>query len=224
MSAADAPQRAIVVFDFDGVIVAGDSFASLLRRLIGERWYRRWLAYAAVPVALPLLMSDRFKGRGARVFLRIALLGLRSAELRERLAAFGRTLAADPRRVSGAAVAAVRAHLQRGDRVIVATGSEETLVRAVLDALDLGDAELVASQLDLDGARVAVRQHCFGERKCVALHAHGLERWDVAYTDALADLPLLRRAQRAVLVNAPDSEHRRAEAALARAVERVTWK
>jgi len=222
MSASGGEGR-LVVFDFDGVLVAGDSMASLLRRLIGERWYRRALAILVFPIAMPLLLSTRWKSAGAGIFRRIAFIGLPGATARERLAAFGRAIAGDARRVRPRAVAALRAHLAAGDRVLIASGSEETLVRAVLAAWELGDVPVVASQMQFE-PDVRVLRHCFGAAKCVALGALGHARWDIAYSDSLADLPLLRAADRAVLVNASPELVRAATAQLGRTPECVDWR
>lgn len=200
MTAAGGDRR-LVVFDFDGVLVAGDSMASFLRRQIEARWWKRVLALAVFPFAMPLLMSRRSLPLGARVFRRIAFLGMTGREARERLDAFGRELATDPGKARPRAVAALREHLAAGDRVVVATGSEERLVHAVLATLGVTGVDVVASRIELDPV-VRVRRHCYGAAKCVALAAEGHERWHIAYSDSLADLPLLRAADRAVLVNA----------------------
>jgi phosphatidylglycerophosphatase C len=171
---------------------------------------------------MPLLVSKRFLPLGARVFRRIAFLGLGGPELRDRLESFGRALAADPRKAKPRAVAALRAHLAAGDRVIVATGSEEKLVRAVLAGLGLADVELIASQIELEPV-VRIRRHCYGAAKCVALADAGHARWDVAYSDSLADLPLLRAADRPVLVDAKSEMVAEATRLLGRAPEVVDW-
>lgn len=212
----------LVVFDFDGVLVAGDSMASLLKRLIVERWWKRAIALVVFPVAMPLLVSKRFLPFGASVFRRIAFIGLGGAELRERLESFGRELAADARKAKPRAVAALRAHVAAGDRVIVASGSEEKIVRAVLAALGLPDVGVIASQIELEPA-VLIRRHCYGAAKCVALAEAGHERWDVAYSDSLADLPLLRAADRPVLVDAKPAMVAEATRLLGRAPELIDW-
>lgn len=213
----------LVVFDFDGVLVAGDSMASLLRRLIVERWWKRALALAVFPIAMPLLASKRFLPLGAGVFRRIAFLGLGGAELRERLGSFGHELAADPRKAKPRAVAALRAHLAAGDRVVVASGSEEKIVRAVLAALGLSGVQVIASQIELE-PELRIRRHCYGAAKCVALAEAGYERWDVAYSDSLADLPLLRAAARPVLVDARPAMVAEATRLLGRSPEVVDWR
>ncbi|HEY1133124.1 MAG TPA: hypothetical protein VGE77_00980 [Nocardioides sp.] len=65
-------------------------------------------------------------------------------------------------------------------------------------------------------------QHTYGAAKVVRAAAAGLHRWDVAYTDARSDFPLLSPARRKALVNA-----RPATVAAARErwpdVEVLTW-
>lgn len=220
---SDSGGTRLVVFDFDGVLVAGDSMASLLKRLIVERWWKRALALAVFPVAMPLLVNKRFLPLGAGVFRRIAFLGLGGAELRERLEAFGRELATDPRKAKPRAVAALRAHLAAGDRVIVASGSEEKIVHGVLAALGLPGVQVIASQIELE-PELRIRRHCYGAAKCVALGEAGFEGWDVAYSDSLADLPLLRAATRPVLVDAKPKMFEEAARLLGRTPETVDWR
>ncbi|HET7842696.1 MAG TPA: haloacid dehalogenase-like hydrolase, partial [Xanthomonadales bacterium] len=69
-----------------------------------------------------------------------------------------------------------------------------------------------------------IRRHCYGAAKCVALAGSGHERWDIAYSDSLADLPLLRGADRAVLVNASPAMVAEATRQLGRTPELVDWR
>jgi phosphatidylglycerophosphatase C len=214
----------VVLFDFDGVLVAGDSFAAVLRGLIGERWWRRVLALAVTPLALPLLLSDRYKSAGAAIYKHVALLGEESGAFDARLRDFARMLARNPARVHAEAVAALRTHLEQGDRVLVVSGSEQRLVDEVLASLGIRGVEVVASRLVHERGRWRVERHCFGVRKVEALSSLGLEAWDVAYTDSLSDLPMLAGARRPVLVNAGDAMLERATRRLGRAPERLRWR
>jgi phosphatidylglycerophosphatase C len=117
----------------------------------------------------------------------------------------------------------LREHLEAGDRVVVASGSEERLVHAVLDALGVRGVEVIASQIDLEPV-VRIRRHCYGAAKCTALAAAGHERWDVAYSDSLADLPLLRGAAHAVLVDATPEMVAEATRQLGRPPGLVDWR
>lgn len=221
---ADRVGKRIVLFDFDGVLVAGDSFASVLRGLIGERWWRGALALLATPLALPLLLSGRHVSAGARIYQRVALLGVDAATFDARLRDFARELARDPARVRTQAVATLRAHVEAGDRVLVVSGSEQRLVAGVLATLELTGVEVVASQVRHERGGWRVLRHCYGARKVEALAALGIERWDVAYSDSLADLPMLAGARHAVLVNAGEAMVARAARRLGRAPARLLWR
>ena len=60
-------------------------------------------------------------------------------------------------------------------------------------------------------------------RHFVALAEAGFEGWDVAYSDSLADLPMLRAAARAVLVDAKPQVVAEATRLLGRTPESVDW-
>ncbi len=89
----------------------------------------------------------------------LALAGLDEATYRDGAGELGRAIAYDARNISGAAFAALKAHREWGDRVLVVTGCEETLARAMFDELGLVSIELVASRVGQGGfgLRVVVR-------------------------------------------------------------------
>jgi len=208
-----------VLFDFDGVLVRGDAFGLYLRRRALVGW-RRMPALAVLPVVAVLMLVPRQRPRAARLLSRIGLLGRSPVDLRRQLADFGRSLAGEPGRVLPGAVAAAREHLPAGDRVVVVTACEQTVARAVLDAVGLTGVELVGSCLD--GPAGAVHNH--GPQKLIRLAAHGIEPpWDVAYSDSLSDLPLLRGAERPVMVNGRARAVARARAILGDRLTVVTW-
>lgn len=224
----DAPSAAggrLVLFDFDGVIVAGDSFASWLRREGLKPPLRRLAGWLLAPVGLPLMASPATLSLGARMFLHAAVLGADAAALRASLDGWGRALARRPGKVIGDGLSALRGHLAAGDRVVVVSGTESTLLRAVLDELGVHGAEIVASELDLHGPSARVRRHCFGVGKLAALAAAGIAPpWDVAYSDSPNDLPMLRHAREAVCVNWPAARRPRAASARGGTVRFVDWR
>jgi phosphatidylglycerophosphatase C len=223
--ATGAVARKLVLFDFDGVLVAGDSFAGWLRREGLAPPLRRMLALLIAPLGLPLLRWERTRSLGARLFLHLAVSGAAPDTLRRSLDAYGRRLARRPERIIADGLAMLREHLAAGDRVVIVSGTETTLLHAILDTLQVHDVEVVASRLDFDRAGVRVVRHCFGAAKLSALHAVGIAPpWDVAYSDSSSDLPMLREAARAVCVNWPDVERGLAERALGRRVRFVTWR
>ena len=214
----------VVLFDFDGVLVAGDSFASWVRHQGLRPLPRRALALGLAPIGLPLLTWPRTRSLGARLFMHLATFGANPAALRASIAAFGRALAQRPGKIIVQGVACLRGHLDAGDRVIVISGSEATLVHAILDALGIVGVHVLASELDLDGRIARVRRHCFGAAKLTALADAGVAPpWDVAYSDSPSDLPMLRGAREAVCVNWHERDHALVARSLGPRVRHVRW-
>lgn len=207
-----------VLFDLDGVLVRGDSFALFMRReAVG---WRRLAALAALLPAIPLAVFKAHRSRAIRLVVRAALLGLPVDELGRRTRAFGTVLAHEPGRVISDGVAAVRTHAASGDRVVVVTASEENLARAFLDALGLSTVELVASRV-----RGRSLVHTRGAEKVRQLAARGITPpWQVAYSDSLVDLPMLAEGRNAVLVNAEPRDLAQARAVLPGRVSAVRWR
>ncbi|MEU8423526.1 haloacid dehalogenase-like hydrolase [Micromonospora sp. NPDC048835] len=208
-----------VIFDFDGVVVRGDSFGLFLRRtaFVGAR-----LPLAVAPLLLlaPMVTVPALRPWVARWVSRIGLWGRDADQLRTELERFGAGLAVEPGRVIGPGLRMILDHLAAGDRVIVVTACEHTLARAVLDALGLAGVELVASHIR--GPRLIVHNH--GATKMAQLAAEGVAPpWRVAYSDSLSDLPVLRAAERPVLVNANGRQVSRARRSLGARLTTVTW-
>jgi phosphatidylglycerophosphatase C len=206
-----------VLFDMDGVLVKGDSFALFMRRAGAVGW-RRATGFVGVLAAAPLALFPRQRSRAIRLAVRAGLLGMSIEEVRYRAKSFGEALAKEPGRVRQDGVAAAQRHLEAGDRVVVVTASEETLARAYLDNIGLGGVELIASQVD-DGV------HNRGAAKPRQLVARGIcPPWQVAYSDSLTDLPMLRGARRAVMVNASQRTLAKARKALGDRLVPVMWR
>lgn len=210
--------------DFDGVIAREDSLGAFLRRHLTRTPWMVPSFLAATWALIPLIGLPATRSRGLRLLLRAGFAGLSHDRYRERARAFGAELAAQPDALLAEGVAAARDHLAAGDRVIVVTGSEETLARAVLDAAGLDAVELVASQIGPTPFGVAFLVHAYGPRKVQELRERGVEApWDVAYSDSAADLPMLRGARSAVLVNVGARSGARARRELAGRVTDVVW-
>jgi phosphatidylglycerophosphatase C len=204
--AKTAGAQSVVLFDFDGVLFKGDAFTALMRHHCTRAWWRVVLASPLLLVTLPFLWLRRTRSGAVRFIVRLALLGFSLSRYRTLAQDFGRTLARDARHFSRQSLAALNAHRHAGARVIVVSGCEETLARTILDELGLGQIELVASRLAEGrfGVRVAVRN--VGVEKAHQLGRRGVRPpWDVAYSDSLADLPILAAARSAFLVN-PDRQ------------------
>ncbi|SFW74709.1 MULTISPECIES: haloacid dehalogenase-like hydrolase [Luteibacter] len=200
-TAADG--RRVVLFDFDGVIVRHQTLELFFReRLAGIGRWRLLMALPVVPL-VPLLIGsaggNRFLGR---LFLRVATFGRREATYRRLVTAFGRAYARRPGVFCRDAVAALRRHVDEGDRVIIVTGNDGHLVEAILDEVNLRGYELAASRTRGGPFGVHFVQHNVDGMKVRALEQAGIPRpWAIAYGDSLSDLPMLKAAEAAHLVN-----------------------
>lgn len=217
----EAGSPRIVLFDFDGVLMHGDAFYLFVReRYAGSLW-RKGLALLSTPLLLTLLpFSRRWP---AYLLVRIALLGLGEQRYRVAANAFGASLARRPRQFYRGGLRQLRQHQARGDRVIVVTGCEDTLVRSILHELGLSGLEILASQLRAGWLGMRLRRHNVGRRKLQSLTEHGVSAWQVAYGDSIHDVAMLRPADEPVLVNGTPALCKRVEKALGRAVGRVEW-
>lgn len=117
----------------------------------------------------------------------------------------------------------MRRHQAAGDRVIVVTGCESTLVGSILVELGLSGLEVVASQLRPSWLGMRVARHNVGKRKLQALAERGIHTWRLAYTDSSHDIPMLKPAAEAVLVNGTPKLCMTIEKALGRSITRVDW-
>jgi phosphatidylglycerophosphatase C len=217
----DAELPRVVLFDFYGVLMHGDAFYLFMRERYRRSWWRPLLALLSTPL---LLLQLPFSRRlPARVLVRIALLGLGERHYQAAANAFAASLARRPRQFCRDGLQALRRHQAQGDRVIVVTGCEHTLVSGVLQQLGLTDLEILASQLRTGWFGMRPLRHNVGRRKVQALAGHGVTAWQVAYGDSIFDVAMLKPATEAVLVNGTPALCKKVEKALGRAITRVEW-
>lgn len=218
--ASDAVRRT-VLFDFDGVLIQGDAFAMFMRDRYARAWWRKGLVLLVSPwLLLVLPFSWR---RAVRTLVHIGLLGVGEVRYRELAQAFAGVLVRRPCQFCREGVRTLRAHLAAGDRVVIATGCEDTLVRGVLEGLGIDGVEVLASRLRAGPLGMRSEWHNVGRCKVALLARHGIEAWQLAYSDSSHDLPILAPAAEAVLVNATPRLCRRVEKALGRSITRVEW-
>ncbi|MEO7051952.1 MAG: HAD family hydrolase [Rhodanobacter sp.] len=211
----------VVLFDFDGVLIHGDAFYLFMRERYARSWWRKGLACTAMPLLLPLLpFSRRWP---VHVLVRIALLGLREQGYQTAANDFAVALARRSRQFCRDGLFRLRHHQAQGDRVIVVTGCEATLVSSILRELGLSGLEVLASQLRPGWAGMRPRRHNIGRRKVQSLTEHGVTAWQVAYGDSMQDVAMLKPAVEAVLVNGTPTLCKKVEKALGRSVSRVQW-
>jgi phosphatidylglycerophosphatase C len=225
-SEADATtgSHRVVLFDFDGVLVRGDAFTKFMRARYTHAWWRSLPLLVLAPVLAAVALIPRGRRLVVRLVVGWALVGLDAEAYRTMADGFGRVLARDARHFSRAAFMALNRHRQAGDRVLVVTGCEETLARAILDELGLPEIELVASRVRPGrfGPLIAVRN--IGREKLRQLALRDVvPEWDVAYSDSLVDLPMLAAAHAAIVVNPRGDMLARARARLGDRVTAVEW-
>ncbi|HEU0276839.1 MAG TPA: haloacid dehalogenase-like hydrolase [Rhodanobacteraceae bacterium] len=220
-STAQPGGQRVVLFDFDGVLVRGDTFGLFMRAQYARAWWRKLLAAAALPW---LLVVWPFSWRrGLRTLVHIGLLGVGERRYHELGEAFVHTLVRQPRRFFREGLFALRRHVAAGDRVVVVTGCEESLARGVLQALGIDGVELLASRLVPTRFGMRSGWHNVGARKVALLAEHGIEAWQVAYSDSIQDLPMLAGAAQAVLVNGSPKLCKRVENAMGHSIAHVHW-
>lgn len=217
----DVASPRVVLFDFDGVLVQGDSFALFMRDRYSRSPWRKLLALLSVPL---LLLQLPFSRRlPLRMLVRIALLGLGEQRYQGAASAFAASLARRPKQFCRDGLVALRRHQAAGDRVIVVTGCEHTLASGILQQLGLAGIEVLASRLRPGWFGMRLLHHNVGQRKVQALAGHGVIGWQVAYGDSMYDAAMLKLAVEAVLVNGTPALCKKMEKALGRAVTRVEW-
>lgn len=220
--AAAAPR--VVLFDFDGVLIRGDSFAAFVRSRYRRAPWRLLLALPIVLLTAPLAIVPRGRWWIVGLLVRVALLGVSERRYAALAEAFVREHANTPRIFSREAIAVLRGHVAAGDRVLVVTGCESRVVNGLFETIGLSGFEVVASRLRQGWLGMRTQVHCFGARKPRELAVLGLTAWDVAYTDSAADAPMLRGAREAVLVNGDPRTCKALERALGRSLVRVDWR
>lgn len=217
----DAKISRVVLFDFDGVLIHGDAFGLFMRDRYKRSLLRQLLVLPAVPwLLLGLMVSWRLP---ARTLVHVNLLGINARRYAAEAEAFAAQLVRRPRLFSRDGLLALRRHQAAGDRVIVVTGCESTLVNRILSELGLTGLEVLASQLRPSWLGMRVARHNVGKRKLQALAEHDIHTWRLAYSDSSQDIPMLKPAAEAVLVNGSPKLCMTIEKALGRSITRVDW-
>jgi phosphatidylglycerophosphatase C len=220
-AAPDASAPRTVLFDFDGVLIHGDAFSLFMRHQFQRSLLRKLAALLALPwMALTVPFS---RALAARSLVHVGLMGLNERRYQAAAHAFAASLVRRPRQFSRDGLHALRRHQAAGDRVIVVTGCEYVLVSHILEQLGLAGVDVLASQLRPGLLGMRVKLHNIGRRKLAQLATLGVREWQVAYSDALIDVPMLKPAAEAVLVNGTPKLCKKMERALGRTVTRVDW-
>lgn len=191
--------RRVVVYDFDGTLVRGDSGDAFMRWLLARDWRRRLAAFAVAPVGLPMLLWPRMRRRGVSLFLWLATVGLDDRAFEDALREFCAVHRIRP--IEPVLQCLVR-DVAAGHRVVIATGALEGLAMHLLGQLDLATPpELVGSTMERFAGGYVVGVQANGRAKLRRLALAGIHPpFDQAYSDSASDLPLLAASVERVLV------------------------
>lgn len=202
MSAAPGtPEHPVVVFDCDNTLIAGDALAGFIVDLLGHG-PRLLVAVAAAPAFGPMLVAHRSRRAAISGWLWIATAARSDTEIGQRIAAYVDCHLSEVGAVLTAGLSRVREHLDRGDRVVIATAAAEPLAGCLLTRVGLADLPVVASPVRRVRGGWTLTAHCWGPFKPALLAAGGIPGpYQAAYSDSFVDLPLLRLAAEPVLVN-----------------------
>ncbi|MDQ8047041.1 MAG: HAD family hydrolase [Solirubrobacteraceae bacterium] len=223
---AQADERPVAVFDMDGVLVHGDVFGSFVRQHLRGSAPHLLAAGAVLPWLTAPMVLRPTRRVALKAFLDLALAGVTDEVYATEASRYGAELGVHPTRVVTQAVAEARRLVdEAGHRLVIATACETRLARAYVDAIGLVDAEVYGTPITFRRTGpMQVAFHNHGAQKVRTLAAAGIAApWAVAYTDALSDVPLLRGARRAVLVNPDEWLRSRVERQLGHAADEVSW-
>jgi phosphatidylglycerophosphatase C len=220
-SGADDGVSRIVLFDFDGVLFQGDSFGMFMRHRYRQSLGSKLLAVLTMPWWLPCGLFSRWWA--ARALVHVALFGVGQKRYQQLVEAFADQVVRRPRQFYRDGLHVLRNHVAAGDQVIVVTGCEQQLAARLLWQLGLPEVGVIGSQIKPGWLGMRIKLHNVGHRKVQSLVAQGIGNWQIAYGDSLFDVPMLKQAREAVLVNGTPKLCKRVEKLLGRTVTRVAW-
>ena len=197
----DAP---LVVFDFDHTLYDGDSGGHLFRWLILRDWRRIALALLIAPLFGPMVAFLPTRRVGISGFVWAGTIGFhRRRDLDALIDRYVAQHADDLKpRLLPAALQVLHRHREAGDQVVIATGAPPELARAILAFVAHEDVPVVGTQVGPRLGAVIATRHCHNEMKMTMLREAGFTApVAVAYSDSSADLPLLKAAEKPVVVN-----------------------
>ena len=197
-----APQHVagVAVFDFDHTLCRFDSSAHFFYWLIRQQFWRLLLCSVLAPLVLPLFCFRRTQKLPVRIAVRLASVGRPLTDLPELIQDYLRQ--AQQNWAYDEGLARLRWHQENGEQIVIATGSLQLLVTQMLSQAGLKNIRIIGSILVQSRFGWVSAQHCIGKKKIPLLQAEGINPpWQYAYSDHFADLPLLKNAETAFLVN-----------------------
>jgi phosphatidylglycerophosphatase C len=217
----------IAVFDLDRTLIRCDSFPTLLNSLLLRNWWRLTGVVLASPALLLLWASPYTRTASLSLLLWLATVGMSDEQWATAVSLQARQLASDTMNVvNWDGLRTLKEHQERGDQVVLVTGSWCDLATALCNALALQGVKVVGSTRRVCMKGWVADEHCVGPRKIEMLKAAGVAPpWSVVYTDSASDVPLLHHAERRCVVNATSRALRTLNRELgAETLEVVQWK
>jgi phosphatidylglycerophosphatase C len=163
------PITRVAAFDVDGTLTRHDCVVPFLRRVAGAGRIGRGLLRNGATVGRATLRRDRDALKAASALA--AFRGEDVERVQAEAAAFA--LSVFERDLRPEAVAALRAHQEAGDTVLLVSASFEIYLRPLAELLEIDDVLAVGLDVDADG-RLSGRlcgANCRGPEKVRRLHA-----------------------------------------------------
>jgi phosphatidylglycerophosphatase C len=201
----DTAGSSLAVFDLDGTITRHDT---LMPFVLDCLWRKPWRLPRLL--LLPLLacgyLLHRDRGRFKGALIRCTIGGLPRAWLEARAAGFVPRLLR--RGLFAEALRAIEQHRARGDRLLLMSASVDLYVPLIGAALGFGQTICTRVRWNpddtLDGRLASANCHGEEKRRCLqALIAREPAQQLYAYGNSGSDLPHMRLANRAYLINGP---------------------
>lgn len=201
----------LIIFDFDKTLIPVDTGFEYIRFMLRRSRVRKVLARLVSPLGIGLLFVPPLRYWGISLFAWIATFPTTREALKATEEPYldwlfdERGLGLYP-----AGVARIRAYQRQGHRVVIVTGSPRGLAEAVLRRAGLDGVDVIGSGDGVLLGGAVCTEHCIGGRKITCCRQAGLDLDELErmYSDSLLDLPLLRRAREAVLVNPKTRAHK----------------
>lgn len=214
-----------ILFDFDHTLTRGDAFLAFVLDLLRREPLRVPATLACASLTGLGLLHHTTTTRALSSMLWSATLGLDPRALEQRMSTFVTALQHEGTWVYGDARRVVDEHKLRGDRLVLVTGCEAGLALRICEAFALGPFKIIGSRIARARQSWLLDNHCYHENKLRCLAQHGIEPpFDYVYTDSTRDLPLLRNAREATLVNPSKSAERRVLRELGARVTVARWR
>ncbi len=214
----------LVVFDFDLTLNRRDTADRFFRWLLRRQWWRGALVIGALPALLPMSLPRVTRKAPVRYAVWVATLGCSTRDLCRRVDEHANELFEAGEQVFlQDGLRRLRLHIDRGDRVVIATGCPEVLALALLARAGVHDVAMVGSSLKGHWGGLASHEHCFGARKVTMLPARLFRAVGCHVHHHHCDLPILRLAQARFLVNPRPETAARVERELG-ATETLAWR